>query len=105
MDQAAKAFHKETVGISITPKLYGEPWQVMLQGRKISSWLKEELRTACTSVEAMKYWEGKKHFGEGSFSDIDWDAFGAALKLMPTKRQHWISKTTSGFCAVGTMMF
>jgi hypothetical protein len=105
MDKAAKAFHKETCGTTITPNLYGEPWRVLLNGRKISSRLKEELRSACTAVEAMKYWDGKKRFGEGSTADVDWDAFGAALKLMPTKRQHWISKTTSGFCAVGTMMF
>lgn len=105
MDLAAKAFHKETAGRSITPELHGEPWKVTLQGQKISSRLKEELRMACTAVEAEIYWKGKQRFEDGSISDIDWDAFGAALKLMPTKRQHWISKTTSGFCAVGTMMF
>jgi hypothetical protein len=105
MDLEAKTFHKETVGTSILPKLYGEPWRVFAHGRKVSSRLTEELRILCTSEDAIKYWGKKQRFGTGSVSEVDWDAFGAALKQMSTKRQHWISKTTSGFCAVGVMMF
>jgi hypothetical protein len=105
MDAAAKAYHKETLGTHITPILHGEPWRVVIQGRKISSKLMEELRLVCTSGAAEQYWAGKQRFGQGSIHEVDWDSFGAALKLMPLKRQHWISKTTSGFCAVGTMMF
>jgi hypothetical protein len=105
MDHAAKAFLKETMGTESTPFIPGEPWRVVITGEKISSKLKEALRLACTSVEAAKYWEGKKRFGQGSATDVDWEAFGAALKQLPITRQHWISKTTSGFCAVGIMMF
>jgi hypothetical protein len=105
MDQATKTFLKETTGTKINPHLLGEPWKVVIQGQKVSSRLKEALRLKCTSVEAEKYWEGKKHFGNGSLTDVNWDAFGAAMKQMPVTRQHWISKMTSGFCAVGTMMF
>jgi hypothetical protein len=35
----------------------------------------------------------------------DWDSMGAAMAASLTKRQHWVSKTISGFCcSTGLMM-
>jgi hypothetical protein len=104
MDAEAKQFWKTAKHQYIDPLLCGEPWRTTLDGRKMTSNLRERLREACCTPPAMAYWDRKGRFGSFSSNDIDWDVVGAAMKQSKPHRQRWVSKTISGFCATGQMM-
>jgi hypothetical protein len=104
MDLAAKQHWACTVGTQLDVPIEGEPWQVRVEGRKITSQLRESLRQHATAPKALEYWRAKKRFKHTSVQNIDWQSFGAAMRSTPTNRQRWVSKTTSGFCATGIMM-
>lgn len=104
MDAAAKAHWSNTFGKQISEPLVGEPWPMIVEGKKIVSNLRQELRIACTTPPALDYWHRKACFGSTSPSDIDWDSLGYAMTSLPIQRQHWICKTVSGFCSTGRMM-
>jgi predicted RNA-binding Zn-ribbon protein involved in translation (DUF1610 family) len=104
MDAEAKLHWSATKGNSIDPHIYGEPWRTVTQGNKVTSQFRERLREACTFPVAMEYWDKKQRFGNTTTSSIDWDIMGVAMAAMPIQRQHWVSKTVSGFCSTGVMM-
>jgi hypothetical protein len=104
MDLQAKAFWAEARKQYIDPEITGEPWRTEIGNKKITSNLRETLREACALPRALSYWERKNRFGILGTAEIDWDALGGAMKTTPTSRQHWVSKTISGFCATGRMM-
>jgi hypothetical protein len=81
----------------INPTIMGKPWQMEIRGQKITSNLRDMLCDACSTPKALAYWDTKKRFGPCMVAEIDWDAFGGAMKSTQTKRQHWVSKTISGF--------
>jgi hypothetical protein len=104
MDKVAKQFWAQTVGSTSDVSIDGEPWQVRIDGSKITSQLQDHLRNHVLSKRALEYWGNKSRFKEQAVHDLDWEAFGAALQSVPAGMQRWISKTTSGFCATGVMM-
>jgi predicted RNA-binding Zn-ribbon protein involved in translation (DUF1610 family) len=104
MDAEAKRYWLETKHQSIYPNIYGEPWCTIIQGKKVTSQFREMLREVCTLPAAMEYWDRKNRFGNKNTAAIDWDIMGVAMSAMPLHRQHWISKTISGFCSTGVMM-
>jgi hypothetical protein len=104
MDTSAKKFWSDTVAQHISPGIFGEPWPTIISTGKITSNLRDELREACTTGPALQYWDRKQRFGSLKASNIDWEAFGAAMKASPGNKQRWISKTLSGFCSTGRMM-
>jgi hypothetical protein len=104
MDTAAKAHWNNTKGTSVFAPLFGEPWPTIVDGKKIVSNMRQELRTLCNTPPAMEYWRMKDRFGSVPPEEIDWDSLGHAMSSLPTQRQHWISKTVSGFCSTGRMM-
>jgi Zn-finger nucleic acid-binding protein len=105
MDTAAKQLWTETVLQSIDPKITGEPWRVSINNNKITSAMGRQLREFTNMTQALQYWNNKHRFGSRSASDVDWTAFGAAMQALPPTRRRWVSKTVSGFCATGRMMF
>jgi hypothetical protein len=104
MDAQAKETWKRTTGKIINPSIFGEPWSTVINGKKLTSNLRESLREYCAQRPAMEYWDGKRRFGSATAKQIDWDSFGAAMKQTPPNRQRWVSKTVSGFCSTGKMM-
>jgi hypothetical protein len=70
----------------------------------VTSQLRDYLRNHVLSQRALDYWRNKSRFKGQLVKDLDWEAFGAAMKSVPAGMQRWISKTTSGFCAAGVMM-
>jgi hypothetical protein len=104
MDMAAKAHWDKTKGTSGFGPLFGEPWPTFVDGKKIVSNMRQELRTLCNTPPAMEYWRRKDRFGSVPPEEIDWDSLGHAMASLPTQRQHWISKTVSRFCSTGRMM-
>jgi hypothetical protein len=105
MDAAAKDKWYASKKQYIDPIIQGEPWRTEVQGKKITSNFREKLRDACTMPKALEYWERKKRFGSCSVDDIDWEALGSAMAGIPATRQRWRSKTMTGFCATGRMMY
>jgi hypothetical protein len=104
MDTAAKAHWINTKGTSVFEPLFGEPWPTVVDGKKIVSNMRQELRLACNTPPALEYWRRKDRFGSVPPEEIDWDTLGHAMASLPIQRQHWISKTTTGFCSTGRMM-
>lgn len=104
MDSEAKKHWEVSKHTKIRETIFGEPWQTFVENKKIISSMRTILRNTCTSGPAIQYWSKKMRFGPYKPQDIDWDSFGAAMKAIPTARQHWISKTITGFCATGRMM-
>jgi predicted RNA-binding Zn-ribbon protein involved in translation (DUF1610 family) len=104
MDAEAKRYWLETKHQSINSNIYGEPWRTIIQGKKVTLQFREMLREACTLPAAMEYWDRKNRFGNKNTAAIDWDILGVAMSALPLQRQHWISKTISGFCSTGVMM-
>jgi hypothetical protein len=104
MDARAKETWQETTGTIIKPSIFGEPWATVIDGKKLTSNLRDKLREYCARRPAMEYWDRKKRFGSATAEQIDWDSFWVAMKLTPLNRQRWVSKMVSGFCATGKMM-
>jgi hypothetical protein len=104
MDANAKETWKKTTGMIINPSIFGEPWATVINGKKLTSNLRDKLREYCAQRPAMEYWNSKTRFGSVTAEQIDWDSFGAAMKQTPLNRQRWVSKMVSGFCATGKMM-
>jgi hypothetical protein len=104
MDSEAKAYWVASQGVEVHDTIVGEPWQTFVNGKKITSSMRHALREACTSSPALLYWLHKKRFGAFTPNEIDWDSFSAAMAATPVPRQHWVSKTITGFCATGRMM-
>jgi hypothetical protein len=103
MDEAAKSCWQTTSHNYINPCIRGEPWRIAINGKKITSNLRETLREACNMPTALSYWDRKQRFGTLDSREIDWEALGNAMQATPN-RQRWVSKTISGFCATGRMM-
>jgi hypothetical protein len=65
----------------------------------------DSVTNAVSGKVAAQYWDTNKQcFDPHSSADVDWDATEMAMKSQPRTRQQWISKHTTGFCAVGKMM-
>jgi hypothetical protein len=67
--------------------------------------LHAKLHTATRGQATLDYWETRGKFGQGSYSDIDWQATGQAMKKVSIARRHWVSKHSSGFCGTSKMMY
>jgi hypothetical protein len=104
MDSDAKAYWAASQGVEVHDTIVGEPWKTVVNGKKITSSMRQVLREACTSSPALQYWSHKKRFGPYTPNEIDWDSFSAAMAATPIPRQHWVSKTITGFCSTGRMM-
>jgi hypothetical protein len=87
MDYEAKQYWAQTVGITSDVKIEGEPWQVRIDGYKVTSQLRDYLRNHVLSQRALDYWENKSRFKGQLVKDLDWEAFGAAMKSVPAGMQ------------------
>jgi hypothetical protein len=104
LDADAKKFWKETTPQKIYPQIEGEPWKTTIAKEAISSNLRDSLREKCNFSRAMDHWNSKNRFGTCNTDAIDWESMGMAMAASTHTRQHWVSKTISGFCSTGKMM-
>ena len=84
--------------------IFGEPWALWVGSRKISQCIRDEVIEHIQGRKVKEYWDGKKRFGNKTSSDIDWEASNKAMKSVVLSRKRWVTKHSSGFCAVGQMM-
>jgi hypothetical protein len=105
MDNLAKVFwmqhsHSEPVFYSLSD----EGFQVWLGTRKLSSHKPSVFFDHIHGKTILNWHSSHNRFPACYARRIDWDACSAALKRLPLGRRRWVSKHTSGFCAVGTML-
>jgi hypothetical protein len=83
----------------------GEPWSLWIGDVKVCAKVYDSVANAVSGKVAAQYWDtNKQRFNPHSLADVDWDATEMAMKSQPRTRQQWISKHTTGFCAVGKIM-
>jgi hypothetical protein len=105
MDADAKKHWLDThnSGLRRDQNIWGEPWRVWLDKKKVTSQLLRVLQEFCSSQRAAVYWRSKVRVG-GNFDVVDWEAIGGAMKRIPMTRHTRISKHVTGFCATGNNM-
>ncbi len=85
MDAAAK----QHIAIAkATPRHFdipGEPWQLWIEGRKITSKIQESIYSAVHRPESEAYWEKKEEQKDG-IALVDWKNIGYAMKKAPRTR-------------------
>jgi hypothetical protein len=105
MDNLAKVFwmqHSHT-GPVFYP-LRDEGFQVWLGTRKLSSHPPSVFFDHIHGKTILNWHSSHHRFPACYARRIDWDACAAALERLPLGRRRWVSKHTSGFCSVGTML-
>jgi len=103
MDARAKK-HLSTA--QSTPRhhnIKGEPWQLWVEGRKITSKIQESIYSAVHHPESEAYW-GRKEDSPANIALVDWPLIGFAMKQAPRSRWVFITKHTCGMCGVGKFM-
>jgi hypothetical protein len=105
MDNLAKVFwmqysHSEPVFYPLSD----EGFQVWLGTRKLSSH-QPSVFFDHIHGKTILHWHSSHHRFPACYARrIDWDACAAALSRLPLGRRRWVSKHTSRFCAIGTML-
>jgi hypothetical protein len=84
MDVAAKKHWSDThnSGSGRDHSIWGEPWRVWLETKKVTSQLSRVLKEYCSSQRAADYWRSKARVME-QFDEVDWEAIGGAMKRTP----------------------
>jgi len=81
----------------------GEPWQLWVEGKKITSRIQERIYSAVHRPESEAYW-GRKEGSTENIPLVDWPNIGYAMKKVPRARRFFITKHISGMCGVGKFM-
>jgi len=82
----------------------GEPWQLWLQGRKLTSRIDSQIYSAVHKESSLEYWKTKKDVPPEAVSRVDWPAIGRAMKGVPRGRRVFVTKHVAGMCGVGKFM-
>jgi hypothetical protein len=105
MDNLAKVFWMQhSHSAPVFYPLSDEGFQVWPGTRKLSSH-QPSVFFDHIHGKTILHWHSSHHRFPACYARrIDWDACAAALSRLPLGRRRWVSKHTSGFCAVGTML-
>jgi len=106
MDQVAKN-HWTKTQTNLDPTMYsllGEPWELWLDNKKISTAVKHWLIEHTCRQAAREYWSNKSRFRGMDIESIDWPMIQSVATSMNIKQQRWTTKATTGFCSTGQMM-
>ncbi len=104
MDSQAKA-HLSVANAS--PRHYdveGEPWQLWIQHRKVTSDIHTNLYNAIQEKNSLIYWNSKCAAGAAATGEVDWTLLGRSMKSLPRSRRVFVTKHTAGMCGVGKFM-
>lgn len=106
-DSLAKLFWNHCNRLRIRPPnqiLGNEGWTFWFNGSKRSRIHKANLYSELYGDEVCDYWIDKGQIPLAQIHSIDWKNSGDAIKRLPFSKQMWVSKFSSGHCAVGRMM-
>jgi len=82
----------------------GEPWQLWIGGRKITSDIAKQIYSAVHNQNGLQYWLTKPDVSQEVVEAVDWKAVGRSMKSVPRGRRVFVTKHTAGMCGVGKFM-
>jgi len=103
MDAAAKQHIAIAKAMPRHFNIPGEPWQLWVEGRKITSKIQESIYSAVHRPESEAYWENKEGQKDG-IALVDWKNIGYAMKKAPRTRRVFLTKHICGMCGLGKFM-
>jgi hypothetical protein len=74
----------------------GEPWQIWVNGKKLTNKISREIYSLVHDKEAHAYWSSKKDANKEALQFIDRDAFGTVMREIMRRRRVFIMKHTAG---------
>jgi hypothetical protein len=104
MDSRAKSHLQVAKQAPRHHNIEGEPWQLCVQGEKLTKDIQGSIYSAVHNRELWQYWETKRDIDPDGLQMIDWPAIGKAMQALPRSRRVFISKHVSGMCRVGKFM-
>jgi hypothetical protein len=82
----------------------GEPWQLWVGGKKLTSNLASQIYSALHSLDGISYWQTKPEVTPDVVNTVDWVAIGHTMKGVSRGRRVFVTKHMSGMCGVGKFM-
>ena len=67
----------------------------------VSSQLSRTCTESILTTRIREYWKGKNYFTTNSEKFVDWPVIQKSINALPSSRQRWLSKWTTGMCGVG----
>jgi hypothetical protein len=79
-------------------------WMVTLDGDPLVREVKASIRERCTATRAREYWSNKGKLGTIPSEEVDWDVLGVVMSELDTEKRRWMTKHSTGWCAVNRNM-
>jgi len=95
MDSRAKAHLQVARQLLRHYNIAGEPWQLWVQGIKLTTDIQGSIYSAVHDAESLQYWEAKRDTNPAGLQEVDWPTIGQALKSVPRNRRAFFSKHVS----------
>jgi hypothetical protein len=90
-----------------TPRHYsvsGEPWQIWLGERKLTSRLLPQLYAFVHQTDGLQYWATKPDLSSDVLAKVDWALIGHSMRGVKRGRRVFVTKHVAGMCRVGKLM-
>jgi predicted RNA-binding Zn-ribbon protein involved in translation (DUF1610 family) len=105
MDNRAKAhWHRTKHHTPPNIVFQHEPYAVLLDGVKLSSFHKGRVHASTGQGPIRHYWQTKHKLSDTQFQDINWQATQTAQRAQPMGRRRWQAKFMTSHCSTGKMM-
>jgi hypothetical protein len=79
----------------------GEPWQLWVGGRKLTSNLASQIYSALHSADGISYWQTKPEVTPDVVNTVDWAPIRGTMKGVSRARRVFVTKHLSGMCGIG----
>ena len=92
---------------SLTPDhtpLAGEGWRLRLGTDIITGHIDTALTDHCTKANAIEYWSTRGRFNKNQSHHVNWNALKKATRIIPARRQLFLTKLYSGFHCTAKVM-
>jgi hypothetical protein len=104
MDMKAKAYLPVAQSQPRHLNIAGEPWQVWVNGNKLTRDIQPTIYLAVQGVDSEKYWSNKKDIDPSGVELVDRTAIGRTMRTIPRNRRVFVMKHVSGMCGVRKFM-
>ena len=79
-------------------------WMIVVDGEPVVRDVKVSIREKCTTDQAKTYWVNKGKLGSATSDEVDWEALGEAMGDQDSDKRRWMTKHSTGWCAVNRNM-
>ena len=77
---------------------------VLLDGDPLVRDVKSTIRKHCNAARSKDYWVNKGKLGTVTWDEVDWEALGLVMGNLDTEKRRWMTKHSTGWCAVNRNM-